>query len=77
MKSFVLPLAAWFSCATALESAAIDYISPRGKIAIDDNKGWESLSQNVLSKPYEPKRFPNGMYVSDALLPKDMLSREP
>lgn len=75
MMYFVLALAAWFCFATAIESTAIDYISPRGKIAIDDNKGWDSLSQNVLSKPYEPRRFPNGMYVFNPFQ-RDMLSRE-
>lgn len=40
-----------------------DYLSPRAWQAIINSNGWRTLNQTVLSKPYDPKKHPKGMYV--------------
>ncbi|KAE8370736.1 pyridoxal phosphate-dependent transferase [Aspergillus caelatus] len=39
-----------------------DYLSPRASQANVNGTGWRTLNQTVLSKPYDPKAHPRGMY---------------
>ncbi|KAE8155256.1 pyridoxal phosphate-dependent transferase [Aspergillus avenaceus] len=61
VRNYLLALSACALQATAIEPTGTDHLSPRATKAIELNKGWRSLSENVLSKPYDPERYPDGI----------------
>ncbi|PKX91311.1 PLP-dependent transferase [Aspergillus novofumigatus IBT 16806] len=57
-----------FSHTGAIEFLQANSLSPRAENAIFDNQGWKNLSRDVLSKPYDGRKFPNGMcFIIDPL----------
>ncbi|KAA8645007.1 hypothetical protein EYZ11_010669 [Aspergillus tanneri] len=53
-------LSIYFSL-TAAEPTQTDFLSPRAGRAIELNQGWKKLNDSVLSKPYDPNRYPHGI----------------
>ncbi|KAE8393453.1 pyridoxal phosphate-dependent transferase [Aspergillus alliaceus] len=45
----------------AVEPTQSDHLSNRSTVAIKDIQGWKNLNDTVLSKPYDPVRYPQGI----------------
>ncbi|KAB8234397.1 pyridoxal phosphate-dependent transferase [Aspergillus alliaceus] len=45
----------------AVEPTQSDHLSNRSTVAIKDIQGWKILNDTVLSKPYDPDRYPQGI----------------